>query len=315
MPDVAYHPQAQTVIDMINGGTASAPPVTEQPLDAVRIGYAGWFGMNGPGPELSEVRDVAMLRDEGPPIPARVYRPTERDDAPIVVFFHGGGMVIGSMDIYDGVCRLLAEASGAVVVNVDYRLAPESGPPAQLQDAWDAVRWAADHASDLGGSDNKIVVCGDSAGGNLAALCALRARDEGTPHLALQMLIYPVTDWAFTFPSMDENGAGNFLTKETMLWFRSQYLGDDTDSWSSPDISPFYAALDGVCAAWVMTTSHDPLRDEGIAYAEKLKDAGVATTHINVEGVFHAFFGQTNVVPELATKALADAADAIAALD
>jgi acetyl esterase len=314
MPEVAYHPQAQTIIDMINSGAAAAPPVDEQPLETVRMGYAGWYGMNGAGPEISEVRDVMMLRDEGPPIPARVYRPTERDDAPIVVFFHGGGMVIGSMDIYDGVCRLLADASGAVVVNVDYRLAPEHAEPAQLQDAWDAVRWCGDHASDLGGSEDKLVVCGDSAGGNLAPLCALRARDEGTPHLALQMLIYPVTDWAFSFPSMEENGTGNFLTKETMLWFRKHYLGEDTSRYSATDVSPFYADVAGVCPAWVMTTSHDPLRDEGIAYAEKLRAADVPTTHINVEGVFHAFFGQTNVVPDLAGKALADAADAIKGL-
>lgn len=314
MPEVAYHPQAQTIIDMINAGSASAPPVDDQPLESVRMGYAGWYGMNGPGPEISEVRDVMMLRDEGDPIPARVYRPTERDDAPIVVFFHGGGMVIGSMDIYDGVCRLLADASGAVVVNVDYRLAPEHPAPAQLQDAWDAIRWTADHASDLGGREDKIIVCGDSAGGNLAALCALRSRDEGTPHIALQMLIYPVTDWAFTFPSMESNGTGNFLTKETMQWFRKNYLGDDSSQYDATDVSPYYADVTGVCPAWVLTTSHDPLRDEGIAYAEKLREAGVPTAHVHVEGVFHAFFGQTNVVPELATQALADAASAIKAV-
>lgn len=311
MADVAYHPQAKTIIDMINSGAADAPPMDDQPLEAVRMSYAGWYGMNGAGPEISEVRDVMMLHDEGDPIRARVYRPTERNDAPIVVFFHGGGMVIGSMDIYDGVCRLLADASGAVVVNVDYRLAPEHQAPAQLQDAWDAVRWSAEHAADLGGAEDKIIVCGDSAGGNLAALCALRARDEGTPHIALQMLIYPVTDWAGTFPSMDANGTGNFLTKETMQWFRKNYLGEDAARWTATDVSPYYADVDGVCPAWVLTTSHDPLRDEGIAYAEKLRDAGVPTTHTNVEGIFHAFFGQTNVVPEIATKALADAAAAI----
>lgn len=314
MADVAYHPQAQTVIDMINSGTAAAPPVEEQSLDAVRMGYAGWYGMNGPGPEISEVRDVTMLRDEGPPIPARVYRPTERDDAPIVVFFHGGGMVIGSMEVYDGLCRHLADASGAVVVNVDYRLAPETPPPAQNHDAWDAVRWAADHASDLGGSEEKLIVCGDSAGGNLAALCALRARDDGSPHVALQMLIYPVVDWAFSFESMESNGSGNFLTKETMEWFRRRYLGDDPDVWGSTEFSPYYADVEGVCPAWVLTTSHDPLRDEGIAYAEKLKEAGVPTTHVHVEGIFHAFFGMTNVVPDIASKALADAAAAIQAI-
>lgn len=311
MPDVAYHPQAQTIIDMLNAGSAGAPPLDEQPIEAVRLGYAGWYGMNGPGPELSEVRDVHIPRDDGPPIPARVYRPTENADAPIVVFFHGGGMVIGSMDIYDGVCRQLAEASGAVVVNVDYRLAPEHTAPAQANDAWTALCWVAQRGDDLGGDATKLIVCGDSAGGNLAALCALRARDAGSPKLALQLLIYPVTDWAFTFPSMEENGTGNFLTKETMTWFRRHYLGNDAASWSAPEHSPYYADATGVCPAWILTTSHDPLRDEGRAYAEKLRAAGVPTTHVEVEGIFHGFFGQTNIVSELATKALHDAAAAI----
>lgn len=312
MPDTPYHPQAQTIIDMINAGNANAetpPDLTERVLSA-RAGYAGWYSMNGPGPEISEVRDVQMLREGGPPIPARVYKPTENDDAPIVVFFHGGGMVLGSMDVFDGVCRLLADASGAVVVNVDYRLAPEHAYPAAIEDAWDALGWVGEHATDLGGSPEKLIVCGDSAGGNLAALCALRSRDTRSPALRLQMLIYPVTDWAGTFPSMDQNGAGNFLTKETMEWFRATYLGEEQSLWTDPTISPWYAEVEGVCPAWIITTSHDPLRDEGIAYAAKLRDAGIAVTHNNVEGVFHAFFGQTNLLA-LAATALADAAAAI----
>ena len=311
MPETPYHPQAQSIIDMLNAGAGEPPPADPaERVAAARLGYAGWYGMNGPGPELSEVRDVQMLRDDGPPVPARVYKPTEDDAAPVVVFFHGGGMVVGSMDVFDGVCRLLAEASGAVVVNVDYRLAPEHPYPAAIDDAWHAVMWVGEHASDLGGSPDRLIVCGDSAGGNLAALCALRARDTGVPAVQLQMLIYPVTDWAGTFPSMDSNGTGNFLTKETMEWFRATYLGDDEALWTDPTVSPWYADVEGVCPAWVLTTSHDPLRDEGIAYADKLRDAGVAVTHINVDGVFHAFFGQTNLL-ELAAQALADAATAI----
>jgi acetyl esterase len=310
MPDVAYHPQAQTIIDMINAGAASATSPAEQSVDTARAGYAGWWSMNGPGPEISEVRDVAIPGPAGP-IPARVYRPTENPNAPVLVFFHGGGMVIGSMQDYDGVARLIADASGAVVVNVDYRLAPEHPYPAAVEDAWAATCWAAEHASELGGDPSKVIVAGDSAGGNLAAVVALHARDEGGPAIALQMLLYPVVDWAGTFPSIEENGEGNFLTKATMEWFRANYFGDNTAAWTEPKASPWYAKdVAGVCPAWVMTTSHDPLRDEGEAYAKRLSDAGVPATAIRVDGIFHAFFGQTNLF-ELAVTALADFAAAV----
>jgi acetyl esterase len=300
------------VIDMINAGGATETAI-DQPPEASRVGYTGWWALNGPGPEISEVRDIAIPRDGGT-VPARVYRPTDDTDVPIVVFFHGGGMVIGSMNDYDGVCRLIAEASGAVVVNVDYRLSPEHAYPAAPDDAWTAVRWVADNAAELGGSASKLVVAGDSAGGNLAALCALRARDEGGPALALQMLLYPVVDWAGAFPSIEENGQGNFLTKSTMQWFRHNYLGDNESLWVDPAVSPWYREdLAGVCPAWVMTTSHDPLRDEGEAYAKRLIEAGVPTTAKRVDGIFHAFFGQTNLF-ELAVAALADFAAAVKAL-
>ncbi len=310
MPDVVYHPQAQTIIDMVNAGAAANPDAGNPTVEDARAGYVGWWAMIGPGPEISEVIDVAIPSATGA-IPARVYRPTDDPAAPIVVFFHGGGMVIGSMDAYDGVCRLIAEASGAVVVNVDYRLAPEHVYPAQLDDAWAAVLWAAENAAALGGDPAKLVVAGDSAGGNLAAIVALRARDEGGPAPALQMLLYPVVDWAATFPSIDENGEGNFLTKKTMEWFRKNYFGGDERLWRDPAASPWYVEdLTGVCPAWVMTTSHDPLRDEGEAYASRLRDAGVPTTAIRVDGIFHAFFGQTSLF-ELAVTALADFAAAV----
>jgi acetyl esterase len=312
MSEVAYHPQAQTIIDMINAGAAAQGSPGEQSVDTARAGYAGWWAMNGPGPEISEVRDVAIPGPAGP-IAARVYRPTEDGNAPVVVFFHGGGMVIGSMEAYDGVARLIAEASGAVIVNVDYRLAPEHPYPAAAEDAWAATQWVAANAEELGGSPARLVVAGDSAGGNLAALVALRARDNGGPPLALQMLLYPVTDWAGTHASMETNGTGNFLTKDTMEWFRTTYFGDaDASVWTRPDVSPIYADVAGVCPAWVMTTSHDPLRDEGEAYAAKLEAAGVPTTALRVDGIFHAFFGQTNLF-ELAVQALADFAAAVKA--
>jgi acetyl esterase len=215
------------------------------------------------------------------------------------------------MDAYDGVARLIADASGAVVVNVDYRLAPEHRYPAAAEDAWAATQWIAANAAELGGDPSKLIVAGDSAGGNLAALVALRARDNGGPAIALQMLLYPVTDWTGTHESMESNGTGNFLTKDTMEWFRATYFGETPDDvWTRPDVSPFYADVAGVCPAWVMTTSHDPLRDEGEAYAKKLEAAGVPTTAIRVDGIFHAFFGQTNLF-ELAVQALADFAAAV----
>ncbi|HUR76740.1 MAG TPA: alpha/beta hydrolase [Acidimicrobiales bacterium] len=313
MPEVAYHPQAQTIIDMINAGASTSTSFDDQSVESTRAGYTGWWALNGPGPEISEVRDIAIPR-EGGSIPARVYRPTENSSAAIVVFFHGGGMVIGSMNDYDGVARLIADASGAVVVSVDYRLAPEDPYPAAVQDAWTATQWVAANAADIGGTAEKLIVAGDSAGGNLAAVVALKARDEAGPRLALQMLLYPVVDWAGTFPSIDENGEGNFLTKQTMRWFRHHYLGEDETLWVKPAVSPWYVDdVSGVCPAWVMTTSHDPLRDEGEAYAARLRDAGVATTAKRVDGVFHAFFGQTNLL-ELAVSALADFAAAVKAV-
>jgi acetyl esterase len=172
----------------------------------------------------------------------------------------------------------------------------------------------AENAEDLGGSAARLIVAGDSAGGNLAALVALRARDAGAPALALQMLLYPVTDWAGTHASMETNGTGNFLTKDTMQWFRATYFADaGEDVWTRPDVSPIYADVAGVCPAWVMTTSHDPLRDEGEAYAAKLEAAGVPTKLTRVDGIFHAFFGQTNLF-ELAVQALADFAAAVKAV-
>lgn len=313
MAEVPYHPQVQPIIDMLNAAPVAEHPSEDERVASSRLGYAGWLGMNGPGPEISEVRDIKIPGEDGP-IPARVYRPTEDANAPVVVFFHGGGYVVGSMDAFDGVCRSIADASGAVVVNVDYRLAPEHPYPAPLRDGWDALRWAGDNAAELGGNPDRLIVCGDSAGGNLAALCALRARDEGGPDLKLQMLIYPVTDWAGSFASMESNGVGNFLTKETMEWFRHNFIGDDDALWRDPSVSPWYATdVSGVCPAWVLTTSHDPLRDEGAAYAEKLSNAGVPTTYTNVEGIFHAFFGHTNIF-ELAVQALTDAATAIKAV-
>jgi acetyl esterase len=236
-----------------------------------------------PPQPIHEVRDV----DAGG-VPARLYRPNDRTDLGLLVFFHGGGWVICDLDTHDGVCRALANLSGHAVLSIDYRLAPEHPFPAGLEDCTNATRWAHANAAALGCRADKIAVGGDSAGGNLAAVVA----QLGVVPLVYQLLIYPVTDLTRAQPSYDENATGYFLTKNAMGWFIDHYLsggGSPTD----PRVSPLFAADHVVAAtppALVITAEYDPLRDEGNAYARKLADAGVATSHVQYNGMIHAFF-------------------------
>ncbi|WP_375389815.1 alpha/beta hydrolase [uncultured Amnibacterium sp.] len=214
-------------------------------------------------------------------VPARVYRPHAPTPAPTIVYLHGGGFVIGDLDTHDVTVRLLALDLGAVVVSVDYRLAPEHPFPAGVDDAWAAFASVADHIDAFGGDADRLVVAGDSAGANLAAVTAIRARDEGVA-LAAQLLAYPTVDPAGSYPSRSENAAGYFLTAADMAWFSAHYLGVTTDSAEARDlaadwrISPLLTpSLAGVAPAVVATAEYDPLRDEGVAYAAALTAAGV----------------------------------------
>ena len=252
---------------------------------------------------LHEVRDAVI---EGPAgeLPLRIYRPSEAHDLPGLLFFHGGGWVLGDLDLSDNLCRELAAGVGCVVVSVDYRLAPEHRFPAAVEDAYAATAWVAAHAAELGVAASALGVSGISAGGNLAAAVALQARDQRGPDLAVQVLICPVLDFNLDTRSYEENAAGYLLERDDMLWFWQQYL--PTGAWGAhPYASPLRAGdLRGVAPAVVITAEYDPLRDEGAAYASRLHEAGVPVQHRDYEGMIHGFLG--NALLSVGVAALAE---------
>jgi acetyl esterase len=247
----------------------------------------------------------------GGDVPVRVYRPSDDDGLPIFVWLHGGGWTIGSVDVHDPITRALANATPCVVVSVDYRLAPEHQFPAAVDDCWAALQWAHEHAAEIGGDPARIAIGGDSAGGNLSAVCALMARDAGAPRLAMQLLVYPVTDFLRDTESFRDNAKGYVLEARQMAWFEDCYLRNgagERDDWRlSPLRAPSHA---GVAPAYIVTAEYDPLRDEGEQYAEKLQAAGVPTTLRRYDGLVHVFFGLTATFDE-AKPALDDAVAAL----
>ena len=257
-----------------------------------------------PGPEVASVSDLAVPGPHGD-VPVRVYVPAGGEvpasagttnvragttGLPVCVWFHGGGWVVGSIETNDPTCRALANASGAIVVSVDYRLAPEHKFPIPFDDCYAATEWAAANAASFGGDGSRLAVAGSSAGGNLAAAVALRARDEGGPRLAHQSLICPVVDTDLERPSYVENGDGYGLNYDTMVYFLQCYVSSEADA-SNPYVAPMAADnLSGLPSAFVLTCEFDPLRDEGEAYAERLREAGVPTVLSRYDGQIHALF-------------------------
>ena len=241
----------------------------------------------------------------------RVYTPVAGGATalPGLVYFHGGGWVIGDLDTHDALCRTLANESGARVIAVDYRLAPEHAFPAATDDAYAAVKWVEENAAHLGVDPNCIAVAGDSAGGNLATVVCLMAKQKGGPRIVYQLLIYPVTQWKAETGSMTSFAEGYFLEKQTMHWFFDQYAtGADPNDWRlSPLAAPDVA---GLPRAYVVTAGFDPLKDEGKAYADKLNHAGVAAVYMDYPGMVHGFFNMSGVVPT-AREAITDAAKAV----
>ena len=283
------HPQAQTFCDAVNS-LPYLPPADER-LQEIRdsFGVMELAAAGDPEPVFS-AEDA-----DADGVPVRVYRPSPDPGLPVIVYFHGGGWTIGNVEQFDPVTRQVANAANAIVVSVEYRLAPEHPFPAPLDDCRRALAWVAKNASNFGGDGSRLAVMGDSAGGNLAAVCALMARDAGGPELAMQVLVYPVVGCDFSTASYRENGEGYLLTEKDMHWFLSCYGrgGADVTDWR---ISPLRASdLAGVAPAIVVTAEFDPLRDEGRAYARRLEAAGVSVTSYPYDGMIHGFFGWSAV--------------------
>ena len=278
-------PQIQALLDL----GAGVPATNTLSVTQARAQYEGRIRLMAQPASVDAIRQQ-VIRGPGGDLRLRIYRPPGDGPFPLLAFFHGSGFVLCSLDTHDGMCRNLCAGAGCVVVSVDYRLAPEHKYPAGLDDCVFATRWIADHAGELEGDAQRLVVGGDSAGGNLAAAAALRLRDEGGPPLVGQLLIYPVTDYHTPgTASYRENAEGYGLTRDTMVWFWDHYLTDAAQA-ADPYVSPLRAAnLAKLPPALVQTAEYDPLRDEGDAYAAKLHAAGTPATLSRWDGMNHGF--------------------------
>jgi len=302
-------PEAKALLEQM---TAVVRPFDELSVEEARAAIATLSAAAGEGEAVARVENRTVPGPRGE-IPVRVYTPEGPAPFPVLVYFHGGGWVIGNLETHDGVCRHLANAAGAVVVSVDYRLAPEHPFPASGEDAYAVTRWVAANAAVIGGDATRIAVGGDSAGGNLAAVVSLMARDRGGPPLVFQLLVYPVTDApSANTASYRENAEGYFLTAKMMHWFWNHYCGKNPDL-SDPYLCPLRAKdLKRLPPALVVTAEFDPLRDEGEAYAARLREAGVAATAKRYPGMIHGFFGMGALLTK-AREATKEAAEALRA--
>lgn len=295
-----------------------APKLWEMPLPDARATYEGMAAvLDLPDAPIGKTEDISIPGPAGN-IPARVYTPVAGGGSsalPCLVFFHGGGFVIGNLVTHDALCRTLANEAGVRVVAVDYRLAPEHVYPAAADDCYAATKWVEANAGTLGIDPNSIAVAGDSAGGNLAAVVCLMAKAKKGPQIAFQMLIYPTTDFtdAEQWGSRTEFAEGYFLEKETMRWFEGNYIGGNDAARSEPFASPLSADdLSGLPPAYVITAGFDPLRDEGKAYADALNAAGTKAEYIDYPGMIHGFFNMQGVL-DVSKEAVKVAAEKLAA--
>ncbi|MBM4254876.1 MAG: alpha/beta hydrolase [Deltaproteobacteria bacterium] len=296
-------PQAKAFLDQV--AASGAPGFEQMTVPQAREAIRGLFAPKEPPLELKKVEDH-VVNAGGVKLPVRIYTPDEKGPLPILVFFHGGGWVIGDLESHDAPCRALAKGAGCIVVAVDYRLAPEHKFPAAADDCYAATKWAVMNAAAFGGDPTRIAVGGDSAGGNLAAAVAQMATDRGAPTVKFQLLIYPVTNYSYDTASYKNNGEGYLLTKGSMQWFWNHYLSNPNDG-ENPYASPFRGQrLSNLPPAWVMTAEFDPLCDEGAAYAKRMKDAGVSVEYTEYKGMIHGFFSLGHIFDQ-GKKAVADA--------
>ena len=288
---VRLQPDVRLVLGML--AEMNLPPIESLGAQGARD-FVTEFNKGRPaGRPVGEVGDGTLQGADGP-LPYRLYRPATPGPHPIVVYFHGGGWVLGDEQSDDPFCRDMCRRSGMIFVSVGYRHAPEHRFPAAAEDGYAATRWIAEHAAELGGRPGPVLVAGWSAGGNIAAVTCQLARDRGGPQIAGQLLVCPVTDCRFDRPSYTDNATGYFLTRSLMYWFWDIYCSpaDRTD----PRVSPLRGKLAGLPPAFVATCEFDPLRDEGIAYAEALAAAGVPVEQLKARGHFHSSLMMVDVV-------------------
>ena len=294
---MALHPQAKAVLDTI--ASLGYPPITEvSPVEARAIRRAHVQ------PSAIELHEVRAVDAEG--IPARLYRPTEDEDIGLLMYFHGGGWVVGDLETHDSTCRALAAESGQAVLSVDYRLAPEHPFPAALDDALATTRWVSSHAAELGYAAGKLAIGGDSAGANLAAAVT----QEAAVPIRFQLLVYPVTDARCNTASYEDFADGPYLTRASMDWYITHYLSGGEGAPDDPRVSPLLGDEEALAKSpptHVVIVETDVLRDEGEAYAARLESAGVPTTLRRYEGMFHGFFALPELI-DVGREAVAEAA-------
>jgi acetyl esterase len=275
---------------------SGSKPLHELTPEEARSFGSVWRELSGPGPELAAVRDEVLTAADGGQFPVRVLVPPGEIRA-LVIYYHGGGWVLGDLDEFETLGRTLAARLSAAVVLVDYRLAPEHRYPAAAEDAWTALEWASGRMTEIAGGLVPLIVMGDSAGGNLSAVVAQRARAAGGPQIHTQVLIYPVTDADLDNETYSDPANQLMLNRDGMIWFWDHYAPDPADR-LRPDASPIRAAdLSGLAPAIVLTAEHDVLRQEGEAYAVRLADAGVPVTRRRFGGQMHGFFTMVNILP------------------
>jgi acetyl esterase len=310
------NPKIEQMLDMI--ARAKRPPYHALTPQQARASYEKSAPiLEVHSAPMFSVEDLAVPTRDGATIRARLYQPSEpswAEPAPALVYYHGGGFTVGSVDTHDALCRMFARDGQCVVLSVDYRLAPEYKFPTAVNDAFDALHWLQANAALYGVDAGRIAVGGDSAGGTLATVCAVLARDAGLPKLALQLLIYPGTTGYQQTGSHARLADGYLLTRDIIQWFFEQYVRDasDRDDWrfAPLDGTRGAPAYGGLAPAWIATAQYDPLSDEGAAYAEKLRAAGNEVALKCYAGMIHEFFKMGGFVPEVA-QAHADAARAL----
>ncbi|SFD43332.1 acetyl esterase [Lentibacillus persicus] len=297
---MTYQTAVKNLLDQIN--SAEGKPIQEMTVEENREGLAAlYMDLVGEPQEVKKVENINIPSHDGDKIGLRLYTPEGNGPFPVFVFYHGGGWALGDLEVIDPIMRWVANETSSIVVSVDYRLSPEYKFPIPVEDCYTATKWVSDNIQKYDGDPKRIAVGGDSAGGNLAAVIPLMAKDRGGPDIALQILLYPVTDFDTTTGSYLENGKGNYLETEAMYWFNDQYLNNEADK-KNPYAAPLQAKdVSGLPPALVFTAEKDVLRDEGEAYVQYLRESGVPVQHTRFDGQIHGFFWMPAIMDDAHT--------------